>query len=282
MQNGMTLQRHELSSAFPDLEEPAFYELQEDIKANGLRNPITLYDNKVIDGWHRLRACMNLGLEPVLTELDGDPVDFVIGQNIHRRHLTASQRAMALATCNAWRGIGSNQHDKLSYQYDTSLSIRELADKAKVSKVTAQRAKQVSQKGSEDIKEKVKKGAMTLAQAVQVVDGDKPRKAPKPPAGDDELKKAYQKLAKDYDALQTRYDDLNEQYEETLGNYAELAKEIEILDAIRNNESVAKMKQMQLEIETLTRARDDYMTQVAEMKKQINWWKKQNAVRKSA
>ena len=42
MQNGMTLQRHELSSAFPDLEEPAFYELQEDIKANGLRNPITL------------------------------------------------------------------------------------------------------------------------------------------------------------------------------------------------------------------------------------------------
>jgi ParB-like chromosome segregation protein Spo0J len=282
MQNGMTLQRHELSSAFPDLEEPAFYELQEDIKANGLRNPITLYDNKVIDGWHRLRACMNLGLEPVLTELDGDPVDFVIGQNIHRRHLTASQRAMALATCNAWRGIGSNQHDKLSYQYDTSLSIRELADKAKVSKVTAQRAKQVSQKGSEDIKEQVKKGAMTLAQAVQVVDGDKPRKAPKPPAGDDELKKAYQKLAKDYDALQTRYDDLNEQYEETLGNYAELAKEIEILDAIRNNESVGKMKQMQLEIETLTRARDDYMTQVAEMKKQINWWKKQNAVRKSA
>lgn len=282
MQNGMTLQRHELSSAFPDLEEPAFYELQEDIKANGLRNPITLYDNKVIDGWHRLRACMNLGLEPVLTELDGDPVDFVIGQNIHRRHLTASQRAMALATCNAWRGIGSNQHDKLSYQYDTSLSIRELADKAKVSKVTAQRAKQVSQKGSEDIKEQVKKGAMTLAQAVQVVDGDKPRKAPKPPAGDDELKKAYQKLAKDYDALQARYDDLNEQYEETLGNYAELAKEIEILDAIRNNESVGKMKQMQLEIETLTRARDDYMTQVAEMKKQINWWKKQNAVRKSA
>ena len=282
MQNGMTLQRHELSSAFPDLEEPAFYELQEDIKANGLRNPITLYDNKVIDGWHRLRACMNLGLEPVLTELDGDPVDFVIGQNIHRRHLTASQRAMALATCNAWRGIGSNQHDQLSYQYDTSLSIRELADKAKVSKVTAQRAKQVSQKGTEDIKEQVKKGAMTLAQAVQVVDGDKPRKAPKPPAGDDELKKAYQKLAKDYDALQARYDDLNEQYEETLGNYAELAKEIEILDAIRNNESVGKMKQMQLEIETLTRARDDYMTQVAEMKKQINWWKKQNAVRKSA
>ena len=245
-------------------------------------NPITLYDNKVIDGWHRLRACMNLGLEPMLTELDGDPVDFVIGQNIHRRHLTASQRAMALATCNAWRGIGSNQHDKLSYQYDTSLSIRELADNAKVSKVTAQRAKQVSQKGTEDIKEKVKKGAMTLAQAVQVVDGDKPRKAPKPPAGDDEPKKAYQKLAKDYDALQTRYDDLNEQYEETLGNYAELAKEIEILDAIRNNESVGKMKQMQLEIETLTRARDDYMTQVAEMKKQINWWKKQNAVRKSA
>jgi hypothetical protein len=39
---------------------------------------------------------------------------------------------------------------------------------------------------------------------------------------------------------------------------------------------------MQLEIETLTRARDDYMNEVAEMKKQINWWKKQNALRKSA
>ena len=42
MQNGMTLQRHELSSAFPDLEEPAFYELQEDIKANGLESDHTV------------------------------------------------------------------------------------------------------------------------------------------------------------------------------------------------------------------------------------------------
>lgn len=273
------LQRHELSSAFPDLEEPEFYELQEDIKINGLRSPITLFEGKVIDGWHRFVACQNLEIEPKLIDLDGDPVDFVVTQNIHRRHLTPSQRAMALATCNAWRGIGSNQHEVGLYK--PSLSLRELAKTAKVSKDTARRAKKISTKATPEIKEQVKKGAMTLTEAVKTVEGNAPKKPPKAPSEADQLKKVYEKLVSDHNALQARYDDLNEQYEELMSNYQVLAKEIVILDAIRDNESVGMMKQMQREIETLTRARDDYMNQVGEMQKQLNWYKK-NAVRQSA
>ena len=273
------LQRHELSSAFPDLEEPEFYELQEDIKINGLRSPITLFEGKVIDGWHRFVACQNLEIEPKLIDLDGDPVDFVVTQNIHRRHLTPSQRAMALATCNAWRGIGSNQHEVGLYK--PSLSLRELAKTAKVSKDTARRAKKISTTATPEIKEQVKKGAMTLTEAVKTVEGNAPKKPPKAPSEADQLKKVYEKLVSDHNALQARYDDLNEQYEELMSNYQVLAKEIVILDAIRDNESVGMMKQMQREIETLTRARDDYMNQVGEMQKQLNWYKK-NAVRQSA
>ena len=274
------LERHELSAAFPDLEEPEFHDLQEDIKINGLRNPITLFEGKVIDGWHRFVACQNLEIEPKLIDLDGDPVDFVVTQNIHRRHLTPSQRAMALATCNAWRKLGSNQH-QVSSRYDTSMSLRELAKTAKVSKATAERAKKISTKATPEVKEQVKKGAMTLTEAVKVVEGNAPKKPPKAPSEADQLKKVYEKLVGDHKALQARYDDLNEQYEELMSNYQVLAKEIVILDAIRNNESVSMMKQMQLEIETLTRARDDYMNQVGEMQKQLNWHKK-NAVRQSA
>jgi len=272
------LERHELSAAFPDLEEPEFHDLQEDIKINGLRNPITLFEGKVIDGWHRFVACQNLEIEPKLIDLDGDPVDFVVTQNIHRRHLTPSQRAMALATCNAWRKIGANQ---VSSRYDSSMSLRELAKAAKVSKATAERAKKISTKATPEVKEQVKKGAMTLTEAVKVVEGNAPKKPPKAPSEADQLKKVYEKLVGDHKALQARYDDLNEQYEELMSNYQVLAKEIVILDAIRNNESVSMMKQMQLEIETLTRARDDYMNQVGEMQKQLNWHKK-NAVRQSA
>ena len=61
----------------------------------GLREPITLYEGKVIDGKHRYRACVELGIEPHTRELSGagTPLEYIISENVKRRHLTVGQRA---------------------------------------------------------------------------------------------------------------------------------------------------------------------------------------------
>ena len=88
---------HPAAELFPVMDEAAFAALVADIAAHGQREPILIYDGQVIDGRHRLRACEQLGLEPLVRQVsagDGDPFGLVVSLNLHRRHLTESQRAM--------------------------------------------------------------------------------------------------------------------------------------------------------------------------------------------
>src|SRR5262249_22058421 len=76
-----------------------------DIKANGLNDDIILYDNMILDGRNRYRACLAAGwdrgdiLKHCVTPIwDGfDPAAWVISANIHRRHLTAEQKRDLIA-----------------------------------------------------------------------------------------------------------------------------------------------------------------------------------------
>ncbi|MGC8569634.1 MAG: ParB N-terminal domain-containing protein [Nitrososphaeria archaeon] len=81
---------------FPDMEPEEYEKLKEDIKEHGLLEPIVVKDGEIIDGKHRYRACMELGIEPKFVELpDGiSPLEYVIAKNLHRRHLTKDQRAV--------------------------------------------------------------------------------------------------------------------------------------------------------------------------------------------
>jgi hypothetical protein len=103
---------HPAADMFPLLEGDDFDKLVADIKANGLREKIDLYEGKIIDGRNRYRALKQLGIEPdagyfrkaIYTHTIGGETapheqskdDFVrayvISKNIHRRHLTAEQK----------------------------------------------------------------------------------------------------------------------------------------------------------------------------------------------
>jgi hypothetical protein len=73
-----------------------YAELKADIKAYGLREPITLYQGKILDGVHRYRACRELRVKiktRVWKRDGGQPIHYIISENVKRRHLTTGQRA---------------------------------------------------------------------------------------------------------------------------------------------------------------------------------------------
>jgi hypothetical protein len=78
--------------------------LADDIKANGQQQAIVMRGTTLLDGRNRLAACKLAKVEPKERQYAGnDPVGFIISANLHRRHLTESQRAMVAAKMETMR-----------------------------------------------------------------------------------------------------------------------------------------------------------------------------------
>jgi hypothetical protein len=101
---------HPLADIFPLMEGKEFDALVADIKANGLREGIVLFGDKILDGRNRYRACEAAGVTPgfrvavqspeqsnIARPLITDPAAYVVSANIHRRHLTAAQKRELIA-----------------------------------------------------------------------------------------------------------------------------------------------------------------------------------------
>ena len=87
---------HPACLAFPELPKDELQSLAADIKKHGLLNAITLLNNQILEGRSRYKACKIAGVEPHFVEWagTGSPTEWVISQNLIRRHLTSSQRAV--------------------------------------------------------------------------------------------------------------------------------------------------------------------------------------------
>lgn len=86
---------HERSSVFPLIEGDDFESLVEDIKEFGQLEEGALFKGKILDGRNRYRACKILNIPFRAKEYSGkmDPLDYIISQNLHRRHLNKAQRS---------------------------------------------------------------------------------------------------------------------------------------------------------------------------------------------
>src|SRR5262252_4640455 len=79
---------------FPMMRGDELGALVEDIRANGLIEPIWTFEGQILDGRNRSIACGIAGVEPIYRPWMGtEPLGFVISENLRRRHLDAGRRA---------------------------------------------------------------------------------------------------------------------------------------------------------------------------------------------
>jgi N6-adenosine-specific RNA methylase IME4/ParB-like chromosome segregation protein Spo0J len=157
-------QFHPLADIFPLIEGAEFDDLVADIKAHGQREPIVLYEDKILDGRNRYRACEVAGIEPTFALYQGEnPVAYVISLNLRRRHLDESQRAMVAAKLATLK-----QGARTDLSPIGEMSQVEAATLLNVGKRSVERATEVRTHGAAELVQAVERGDVSVTAAADV------------------------------------------------------------------------------------------------------------------
>lgn len=174
------MQLHPLCSLFPRMEGAEFAAFVQDIRTNGLREPIVVHDNFILDGGNRHRACLEAGIEPVFKQYEGDNiVSFVLSANMHRRHLTVGQQAAIVASAQDWakaQTVG-NQASNQKCNLAPLNSVEDRAALSNASRRTQLMADKVA-KADPELAKQVGRGETTLPKAVEQITGKRPGAKP--------------------------------------------------------------------------------------------------------
>lgn len=96
----------------------------EDVGSRGVLFPVTIFEGKVLDGWHRYRAAHRTGTAFKTVEYNGDdPAGYIAACNIHRRKLTSLQRALFAARVHLRNGVSQREICKRYSISNTVLSM---------------------------------------------------------------------------------------------------------------------------------------------------------------
>ena len=170
---------HEVANIFPLMNGRDYQELKADIADNGQREPIVVHDGQIIDGRHRYRACIELGIEPKCKEWDqqGSLLTFALSMNLHRRHLSASQRSMLAAEIKPL--FEKEARERQGKRTDLGASLRpsergkasgHAAKIVNVSSRSVESANKVKRDGVPELTEAVKTGKISVSSAARIAD----------------------------------------------------------------------------------------------------------------
>lgn len=262
----LIFQQHPLSAAFPAMPESEIEALAEDIEKGGQRDPGILFEGMVLDGWHRFLACQRLGIQFRSVEFDGeDPVAFVLSKNLHRRHLTASQRAAAVVAATNWKPEGRPKQNSAP---GAELSAKQMAKVAEVSPRTIEHAKAAQAAG---LGEKVKDGEVSAKRAAEVakLPPKEREKALKEPAPTEKKGRS-----EDAGKQAVRIAELESELAEMKDVLAEMRDLAASAKAFEDKAEFKEMQVLRVELRGARRRRDELMRENAELKKEAARWRK--------
>lgn len=178
---------HEYANLFPMMQGDALDALRADIKSHGVQEPVVFLDGAILDGRNRYQCARDLGLDYPRVDFAGaDPLAYVISHNLHRRHLTESQRAsIGARVANMGRGFRSDIQPTANLQEVESLPGLSLSQRAAVQAPVSQAdaarmmnvsersiatAKKVHENAPAEIVRAVDDGRISVSLAAKVAD----------------------------------------------------------------------------------------------------------------
>ena len=174
----------EYEKLLPKMSDEEFVELKASIQSEGQHYPIIVNEDlEVLDGYHRFRACTELGIEPdfEVRKFEDKLLEkkFVIEVNLRRRHLNNFQLVelavplleieQALAKKRQAKGGKNGRNMQLGLAPDDATpefkakATEAVAKKAGVSTRTFERGKKILEKASEDDKQRLREGKASIA-----------------------------------------------------------------------------------------------------------------------
>lgn len=179
------LEAHPFADLFPMLDAADSDALRDDIAQHGLRDKIVLYHDRILDGRNRYRALMEIAKLGLLycgeqltaanieqgefftwfTGSEAEALEFVLSKNLHRRHLTESQRAMVaanLATMKPGRPDADNGANLPHFR------LLDAAERLHVSERSIKDARVVKDRGVDDLNDAVQRGDLKVSVAAQL------------------------------------------------------------------------------------------------------------------
>lgn len=267
----MNYTQHPLSAAFPAMPQDDFRALVEDMRQHGQRDPATLYDGMVVDGWHRYRACDELGIPCRFEEFSGDDaVAFVRSKNQHRRHYQKSQQAAIEVALSTWAEAHRPKKGAPGAPFSTR---EEMARRAGTGERTIVHAKRAHEAGlgevvrdgllsakvaakmaaeAPELAKQVARGEVSLPAAVEQITGHRPgsKRPPDPPedVGPDES-------------------EIDQALAEEKANQEFLQKLLESDDKLAA--AHAEVKRLNAELISVKLSRDGYMNKCNELIRRI-------------
>lgn len=263
----MSYELHPLCRFFPRITGDEFAALCEDIRANGLQQPIVLHDGQILDGGNRYRACVETGAEPIFAEYDGaNLVQFVLSANLHRRHLTPGQHASIVASMQDWAKAQSHGGRRIPSQAAT-LPLETVADRAAASGASerTQRMADKVARVNPELAVKVGHGEVSLPAAVAQVEGKEPKpgRAEKLEARIAELEAEIELLG----AALAQAEDAAEQAVDTAAN----------LQTIADGDEAKRLDLLTLKLRNAESQKNALMNENAALKRQIKAMQRQVA-----
>jgi len=169
------LEFHPLANLFPLIEGADFDRLVEDVRANGLIEPIVMLDDKILDGRNRYRAWMagsdmasgsqQATFRTFDPDTEGDPLTWVLSKNLHRRHLNDGQRAAVAAEIEGYRHGGKRGGQDANVQLDRQAA----SDLMSISPRSTATAAKVKREGTPELFAAVKRGEVAPSVAVKLL-----------------------------------------------------------------------------------------------------------------
>lgn len=179
------LEPHAFAGIFDLIRGCEFDELVASVKENGVREPIVLFEGKVLDGRNRLRAAIAAGISSHAVpmrefnpSIEGSAMAFVWDANVNRRHLDEAQLALAAAE-RATIEWGSNQFLRTSEEGHVCTSSvptqKEAAAAVGVSVRSVKQATIVRDGGTDELKDLMRAGNVSLraGEAIARLDEEK-------------------------------------------------------------------------------------------------------------